>query len=115
MHKLEDVYKRLTENKKKRSEINKMYKDELVQNSRHKELVEEIKVLRDEKKSIETEIKEDSREFRELEDLKIDIETDQELLSDIALNMYTNKEIVEIVDEYDNKWYPVFRVAFKKE
>ncbi|MDP2631269.1 MAG: hypothetical protein Q8P30_00695 [Candidatus Uhrbacteria bacterium] len=114
MSQLEEVYTRLDENKKKRRDINKMYKDELSHSVRHKDLLEEIKVLRDEKKSIENEIKEGSPEFRELEDIKIDIQTDQELLSDIALNMYTNKEIVEIIDEYDNKWYPVFKVAFKK-
>ena len=53
MPKLEEVYKRLEENKKKRREINKMYKDDLNNNPRYQELVDEIKTLREEKKSIE--------------------------------------------------------------
>ena len=48
------------------------------------------------------------------EELKIEIETDQELLADQALNMYVKNETVEIKDEYDQTWYPVFKVSFKK-
>ncbi len=115
MKKLEEVYKRLQESKKRRRDINKMYKDELSQNTRYQEVVEEMAKFREEKKSIENEIKSSSRDYKELDDLKIDIQTDQELLSDIALTMYVDKEQVEIIDEYENKWYPLFKVTFKKE
>jgi len=115
MPKLEDVYARLEANKKKRREINKMYKDELSHSARYQEIVEEMKAMREEKKGIEIEIRQSSSEFSELDDLKLEIDNDQEVLSDVALNMYTNNETVEIVDEYDNKWYPVFKVSFKKE
>ena len=114
MNKLDEVYKRLQESKKKRRELNKMYKDELSQSTRYQELAEEIAKLREEKKSIENEIK-SAREYKELDDLKDDIQTDTELLSDIALNMYVEKQTVEIVDQYENKWFPVFKVTFKKE
>jgi len=48
------------------------------------------------------------------DELKIDIDTDTELLADIALNMYVKEELVEIIDEYENAWYPHFKVNFKK-
>ncbi len=115
MPKLEEVYNRMEVNKKRIKEINKMYKDELTHSSRYQELVEQIKELRDEKKGIEDEIRSSDKEFAEVDDLKLDIQSDQEVLTDISLNMYVNKEPVEIVDEYDNRWYPVFKVAFKKE
>ena len=54
-------------------------------------------------------------EQNELEELKLDIATDQELLADIALNMYVNSQQVEIVDEFDQKWHPQFKVQFRKE
>lgn len=115
MKKLEEVYKRLQESKKRRRDISKMYKDELSQSTRYQEIVEEMAKLREEKKSIENEIKSSSKDYKELDDIKIDIQTDQELLSDIALTMYVDKEQVEIIDEYENKWYPMFKVTFKKE
>ncbi|PIX62268.1 hypothetical protein CO057_00520 [Candidatus Uhrbacteria bacterium CG_4_9_14_0_2_um_filter_41_50] len=115
MKKLEEVYKRLQESKKRRRDISKMYKDELSQSARYQEIVDEMAKLREEKKSIENEIKSSSRDYKELDDIKIDIQTDQELLSDIALSMYVEKEQIEIIDEYENKWYPMFKVTFKKE
>ena len=115
MPKLEEVYARLEENKKRRKEINKMLKDELLGDPRHKELGEEMMAMREEKKGIEQNVKARSGEFMELEDLKIEIATDQELLADIALNMFTNNETVEIIDEYEQAWHPVFKVSFKKD
>lgn len=113
MPKLDEVYGRLKKNQKERREVNKMIKDELASTPRYQEIQEELKTLREEKKAIEQEVK-SGRDGDRLEELKIDIQTDQELLSDIALNMYANKEQVEIVDEYDEKWYPQFKVTFKK-
>lgn len=113
---IEEVYNRLLANKKEIRDINKMIKDQLVHIERHKEVVEELKTLRDEKKSIENQVKGDSQsEINRLEDLKIEVATDKELLSDLALNKYIAQENVEIVDEYDNRWVPFFSVTFKKE
>ena len=68
------------------------------------------------KKTIENEVRaEYSSEMDRLDDLKIEIDTDQELLSDIALNMYVREEVVEIIDENDVAWYPQFKVTFKKD
>jgi ribosome-binding ATPase YchF (GTP1/OBG family) len=113
MEKLEKVYHRLQKTKKEKREINKMIKDELASTERYQELLEEMTKLREEKKSIENEVKSGSDGDR-LEELKVDIQSDQELLADIALNMYANEESVEITDENDVKWYPQFKVAFKK-
>jgi len=115
MPKLEEVYKRLEKNKKKRRDINKAYRDELAGNQHYQELTEQLKTLREQKKSIETDVKSTISDYQELDDLRLEIQTDKEVLSDIALNMYVKQEPVEIIDEYDNKWYPVFSVAFKKE
>lgn len=91
-----------------------MLKDELSQNTRFQELTDEIQTLREEKKGIEQQIRTQSPDGQELEELKIEIQTDQELLSDVALNMYAKNETVEIVDEYEQTWHPVFKVSFKK-
>lgn len=114
--KLEEIYNRLTKNQKEIRDIRKMFKDELLHSSRYQEIQEEMKTLRDERKMIENEIKANSQaEAEKIEDLKLEIETDKELLSDMALNMYTSNQNVEIMDEYDNRWVPYFSVKFKKE
>jgi hypothetical protein len=114
MSKIEQIYHRLEANKKRRKELGKMLKDELDHHPQHKELVEEMKVMRERKKGIEQDVRAGNSEIRELDDIKIDIQTDQELLADVALNMYVNNETVEIIDEYDQTWYPTFKVSFKK-
>ncbi len=114
MPNLEEVYQRLEKNKKRKREIGKMVADELSHSPRHAEIKEEMKTLREEKKGIELQVTAGSPEFAELEDLRADIQTDQEVLSDIALNMYMKDQSVEIIDQYDQKWYPSFKVAFKK-
>ena len=111
---LEQTYRRIEKNKKERREINKMIKDELVNNERYQQIKEEMTALRDEKKQIERETKELSGDAEKLDQLKIDIQTDQEMLSDIALNMYVNDQTVEIIDEDETTWYPQFKVTFKK-
>ena len=115
MQSLEKVYTRLQESKTKRREIGRMIRDELLQDARHQKLSEEIKILRDERKSIENEIKGNTPDSHELEDLKIEIQTDQELLADIALNMFTDQKTVEILDDYDQRWVPSFSVKFVKD
>ena len=114
MKNLEEIYARLEANKKKRKEINKMLKDELTHHPEYQEVVDEMAALREQKKSIEQNVRAGVPESRELDDLKIEIATDQEILADVALNMYAKNENVEIVDEYDQTWYPVFKVSFKK-
>lgn len=114
MQSLTEVYQRLEAAKKERKELNKMLKDELVNNARHQEIVEEMAALREEKKGIEQDIRAAASDPARLDELKVEISTDQELLADIALNMYMKEETVEIEDEYGNTYYPQFKVAFKK-
>lgn len=114
MSQLNEIYQRILVNKKRQKEIRQMLTDELSHNARYKELEEEMKTLREEKKGIEQQVRAQSSDGQELEELKIEIDTDQELLADVALNMFMKEETVEIVDEYDQTWHPVFKVAFKK-
>ncbi len=115
MPKLEEVYKRLIKNKKQLRELRKMIADELSHFQRYGELKDEIKGLREELKSIENEVKSNSQsEVDQIDELKLDVQTDTELLADIALNMYVKDETVEIIDEFDQPWYPQFKVTFKR-
>ena len=71
--------------------------------------------MRERKKQIETTIKENfSSEMTKLEDLKIDIASDMELISDIAITKLMKGESIEIKDEYENDYEPLINVKFKK-
>lgn len=111
---LEAVYKRLQEKKRKRRDLNKSFQDELSVHPRYQEIVEELKKLREEKKSIENEVR-SSADVAELEALKADIKGDMEMLADITLNKFLAQENVEIVDDFNTRWVPAFSVRFKKE
>lgn len=115
MSKIQDFFNKIQINKKKQSDIRKMYKDALSTSQEHNEIIEKIKKLRDRKKEIELAIQADfSSEFDKLENLKIDIESDNMMMSDLALNQLAKGEMIEITDEYENKYEPIFNVKFKK-
>jgi len=115
MANLQEVWGRLQKTKQKQKEIRTSYKDALASSADYVKVVEDLKTLREKKKQIEIGIRRDfSSEFNQLETLRADAETDQELLSDIALNTFVKGETVKITDEFNNNYEPVFVVKFKK-
>lgn len=116
MPSLEEVYNRIKVKKRERTEISRMFKDELAQNERYQEIVEEVKKLREEKKSIENQAYAMAvKDAEKMDLLKLDIKSDQEMLSDIAINMYTEGKTVEVIDENNTRWVPTFNVKFTKD
>jgi hypothetical protein len=111
---LEEVYSRLVLKKKQKRDLAAAYQDELKNHARYQELLAQIKALRDEKKSIECELLEQAGTGQDIDLLKIDIKSDLELLADIALNLYVSNQNVEIIDEWNNRWSPLFSVRFVK-
>lgn len=115
MPNVQEVFDRLTKAKARQKEIKAMYRDALVTAPEHDEINEKIKSLRERKKQVELAIKESfSKEMVELDDLKVDIESDNELMSDLALTQLVKGETVEVKDSYENEYEPVFTVKFRK-
>lgn len=115
MSKLQELFDRIQESKKEQKELKLIYRDALAHNQDFQSVEEELKGLKDSKKKIEDEIKEDfTSEFNKLDTLKLDIENDSLLMNDVALTMLTKGETVEVVDEKGNKCNPFFSVKFKK-
>lgn len=112
---LSEVFKRIQETKQEQKEIRKMYKDSLASSQEYKDIVEKIESLKLRKKQIEFEVKEDNNQnFKKLDALRMHVKTDNELLSDLAINKLMAGETVEIVDAEDNRYEPQFVVKFKK-
>ena len=115
MASLEEVFNRIKDSKKEQKDIKLIYKDALSVSKDYQDAVAELTGVRENKKRIEKNIQSQFKsEFEKLESLKLDIQTDMELLGDIALSQLMKGETVEITDEYDNKYQPAFSVKFIK-
>ncbi len=116
MPSLEEVYGRLRAKKREKSELQKVFKDELANNPRYQQVAEQLKVLKEERKSIEHQAwASASADAQRLDLLTLDIASDREMLSSLALTMYAKGQPVEIVDEMQVRWVPKFAVTFKKD
>lgn len=114
---LETLHERLKAKKREKKEIMKAFKDELAHNPRHAQIVEQLSILKEEKKSIESQVWAGaSKDAQKLDELTLDIKSDKELLSEVALNMYVKGETVEVIDQKTNERYvPLFSVEMKKD
>jgi predicted nucleic acid-binding Zn-ribbon protein len=109
------VFNRIQENKKKLKDIRSAYTDALQSSQQYVDLKEEMGVMREKLKSLEATIKDGfSGEFTQMDDLKIDVASDMELLTDIAMTQLMKGQTVAVTDEYDNEYEPLFKVNFKK-
>lgn len=115
MQNIQDVFNHIREMKKEQKDLRDMYKDALVQADEYEEIVEKIATLREKKKEIETRIQSQlGRAYEKLEDLKREVETEKEMMNDIALSTLMKGETVVVKDEYDNEYEPNWKVGFKK-
>ena len=115
MQNIQEVFNRIQEAKKKKKDLEEAYKDALSTSLEHKEIKEKVQTLQARKKQIEITIKEQfSGELTKIDDLKIDIASDTEMLTDIAMTQLMKGETVEVKDQYDNEYEPTFKVNFKK-
>lgn len=115
MQDLQAVFIRMQQAKKRIKDINALYKDALKTTPEYEELQDKLKQLRERKKQIENAIKETfAKEMIELDDLKVDLESDKELMSDMALSQLVAGKAVELTDEFANQYEPKFSVTFKK-
>lgn len=115
MQDLQAIFNRIQENKKKLKDLRDSYKEALKQDQSFVEAEEALKTAREKKKAIELEIKNQfASEFVKMDDLKIDVASDQEMINDIAMTMIMKGETVAVNDKYDNEYEPLFTVKFKK-
>lgn len=92
-----------------------MYRDALKNSERYQNVLDELDALKAKKKDIETGIREDFyKEFDKLEVLKNELMNDNQLLADATISKVAKGEKVEIIDQYNTQYEPIFSVRFKK-
>ena len=112
---LQEIFTNIKDKQKEGREIKAAYRDALAQSTEYKDIADQILVLREKKKTIENSVQADfAPEFEQLDKIKDDVNSDREMLSDLALNQLMKGETVEIVDKYNIKYEPQFIVNFKK-
>ena len=115
MQQVQEIFQRIEENKRKLKDINEVLKDALAASQAYQEVAEQAKVLNEKKRQIKKDIESGfAQELTKKEDLKIDLASDIELLTDVALSSMMKGESVGISDKYENEYEPVFKVMFKK-
>jgi len=115
MQNIQEVFNQIQEVKKQQKTIKTAFRDALNNSGEYKKLVDDLKVMKESKKVLEQSIKEEFKaELDKLDDLKIDLETQNMMLNDIALTKIMNGESIEVVDMYNNAYEPIFSVKFKK-
>lgn len=105
----------MQDTKKEIRAIRNTYKELLDSTGGYNELVEKLNGYKLQKKNIERAVQEQmSSEFDKLERMKVSLASDQVLLSDVALSQYLKGQSIQITDERDASYEPVFSVKFKK-
>jgi hypothetical protein len=113
--KIKEIYQRIQENKSKLKELKTSAKDVLSNDFSYSKMKAELDEKRKEVKILEKQlITSNMVNYDQMENFRIDIKTDEELLKDIALSLLMKNEQVELVDKYDNKYIPELKVAFKR-
>jgi hypothetical protein len=115
MKDLQSIFNHIQEMKKGMKTIKKEYSDSLLNADDHELILEELKKLKERKKQIEIRVQEQmGKRYAEWEELKDEVISKQEMLNDIAMTTLMDGKTVEVMDEYQNRYEPLFTVKFKK-
>ena len=109
MKDIQEVFDEIQKLKKEKREISREYKYLLDNDGNYQKITEEAKKLRDQKKKIE-EVNKSPR----LDELKNEIDALNEMASDIAITQLMEGKSIQIKDEYEIEYEPVYKVTFKK-
>lgn len=114
-HQVQLIFDKVTDLKTQAKEIKAIIKYALLGTQEYVDLTEKTKQLRERKKQIEQSVKSDlSTQVSKLEDLKIDIESEETMLSDAVVSKIMKGETVEVKDAFGNEYEVEFKVKFKK-
>jgi chromosome segregation ATPase len=115
MKDLQEIFNEMQTAKKEMKEIRKEYKDILVQDAEYQVIMEKVNTIKETKKQHELSAQRDmGSRWERLEELKGEVKSLQEMIADISLSTMMDGETVEVRDEYDSLYEPIYSVSFKK-
>lgn len=112
---MQEVFKRIQDSKRELKGIKQIVKDFLSNSMEYSEINKDIDALKIKKAKVEEIAKvECKEELARADQLKLSIESDNQLLTDISLATYVKGESVRVVDDSKIEYEPRFSVKFKK-
>ncbi|MFZ2803774.1 MAG: hypothetical protein WA001_00980 [Patescibacteria group bacterium] len=115
MPELKEVFDRVNATRKEKKDINDTFREALSQSKPYQDVLDELRTLKAKEQQLKTAIRQDFvQEMEKIERLTMSIKGDIEMLSDMALTKMMKGETVEITDDFDVAYQPVFKVTFKK-
>lgn len=116
MQDIQEIFNRIQDAGRELRELKNSYKDSLNSTGEYESLKEEIQSLRDRKKSIEGAVEAQMVDhMQKMDQIARSIQTDRQMLSDIALAKLLKGEQVDLVGPREEKFDPVFSVRFVKK
>ena len=111
---VQEIFQRLQEKRAQAKIITRKYKEELGMAHEYQTIKEQLEKLRAKKKTYEKSIKEQAgATFTRMDELKLAIQQDAQLLSDVALTTIMKGEAIQVKDDHV-EYEPVFTVRFRK-
>ena len=115
MQNLQEIFDKIQEHKKTTKEIGREYRDALAQSNGYEDAKEELKKLREKKKTFESAVQSEmGSRYEELEKNKRAIEDLGQTLTDIAMTTLMNGESINLKDENNAEYEPSYKITFKK-
>ncbi len=115
MRNIQEIFNEIQELKKEQKGIRAEYKDALDNANEYEETVDEAKELREKKKQIETMVQGQLglryQRFEEIKDKLVEL---NEMLTDVAMTTLMGGKTIELKDQYENEYEPVYKITFKK-
>jgi hypothetical protein len=112
---IHEIFNRIKEKKHEKKKLHGSFKEALQGSKPYQDILQELETLKAKKLQVENSIKlEFESELRRIDELKQHLLSDTQMLSDMALTSLMRGETVQITDENDQKYDPVFSVRFKK-
>jgi hypothetical protein len=105
----------MEENKKILKDLNKQVKEHYESDAEYERLMQQSKEINEKKKLRRNILNEDITDLlTQRDDVKIDLASDKELLTDVLLTGLAKGENLKLVDEYKQEMFPLFSVKFEK-
>lgn len=112
---MQKIFDEIQEFKKTRKEIGKEYRDALSQAGGYQEVKDEIKKLREKKKLLEEGVQSEmGSRWEEFETAKNEIESLDEMLTDIAMTNLMDGKSINLKDKNNVEYEPQYKITFKK-
>ena len=115
MKEVQEVFNRIKDKQNEQKILKDIHRSVLANSQEYQLVLEELKELKDKKKKIQQSLESDLKEeFQKIDEIKSYIASDREMLSNMTLSQFLKGEKVEITDEKNNKYGPIFSVRFEK-